>query len=442
MASHIEAAKPSLSEILTDKRKAILQRFLIERVCGRQAARVFYGKLFSEEAPDFNKPLQFNIENLSHWSVAMYDFNEKFNRADKTGSFRLLTDGHMHIHNKVLGETTVDIHSIMASNQTTTDLLSKSIVFSRLPGFEFMSYSIGENDDMYAKPSPNGTEIRRKWEDVYDTISSIKYPGLGSLSEIHNYQGTDYLILNAYAHQVYSKMPLKPYDYDRVLTLKNEIERIAQHTIKNIPHLGLSLQTTPLYVYSGVFPPIINSSYDIFTTQLPTFYRCTHFLSTSCDYKVAHNFADKYNSDGGKIMWKLRVLTTWFACLGQTNHGLAHKEKEFLFPCGQLIKIESISLSEYGHTVLNGSLISSAVPNEQSGGRRLPPSKKKGFNPLAELLPPMNITLTDSEQDDILGNVLDDILLQNEERDGTIDKPYLLMMEDIPEADDDQSSWK
>lgn len=446
------AAITTLEQSLTDKRKAILQRFLIEQVCGRKAAQVFYGKLFSRNENVFDKPLSFNVGILSHWSFNVSNLVSKMNSDIITNRLSQLTDSLAY--KPVMGTDmmAVDTLKILHPNRFMTN--NSSLVFSHLDDFEFMSYSVEEDSDMYSLADNN--TIRNKWEDVYYQITNIKiakteFPGL------HLYQIGYDKIINTAVTRLYSglgiEVMIESEDLNSIVTedaitsLRTDITILSKQMMADVPKLKVTLDSAPFYVYRGGAQPVINSSVDIFTATLPIIYECTYFFSTTCDYAVANRFLETPDARGAKVMWKLRVATCRFACLGKTDGGLSDMEKEFLFGYGQRIEITSISMSEDGLPIVNGTLLdfvepsipepSIPEPSIQYGGYSdgtaylYPMSKRPGIsdgdaklNAKTKTIAPTPIT-DDRPPDD----AIDKILIINEDRKGTNDSPYLLFFE-------------
>lgn len=232
--------------------------------------------------------------------------------------------------------------------------------------------------------------------------------------------------MNTAVSRMYVNLPIESNMKTDILKLQADIENISKKTLADVPALPNILREKPFYVYKGGPYPILNSSIDILSARFPMIVECTQFFSTSCDYAVAHRFVSMPGSASAKLIWKLRVQTSLFACLGKFSDGLGHIEKEFLFGYGQRIDIQSVSINEDGHPVINGILLDYAVPTTyMSGGRRqalpiqVPAVLKNALNYNEQ--PPGKEKVNVIENDGIC-----DFFTINEERDGSPEKPYLL----------------
>ncbi len=450
----------SLDKALTDNRKAVLQRFLIERICDKYAKRTFHARLFSDTAIGYDKPLSFSVEHLLNWIGWKDIFLERLNLnstklssltnglSDGNGSTdvdRRVLDHNSWIQGKYTKSSdrrTYDDMRVLENNISMQgeDIESsdRKIVFSKLDDFEFVRLTTDAND-MY-ETNPNTNEIGRRRSDLtshitkevhdYSVANNLRYSGLD------DYIGSGYIRINGNLRLLYNGSKIDDYSITQIQHALWDFEIIETIMLHKITDLKAKLINEHFFVYRGGRAPWVGSSDDIYTASLPFTFTCTAFLSTSVDYKVARDFLEI--NPVGNLIWKLKVATCSFALLASTGNTTAKDENEVLFRPGQRIEITSISMNEDGIQTMHGTVVDyvdhlpkSALTKSKKGGGQSEdkfgmylPKQKKGTS--RQLQSPDNNPLIDTEEPDVISR----LLMENENRDGSKYLPFLLVTPD------------
>lgn len=390
---------------LSESSKAILQRFLIEYLHGCHAVRTFHDKLFPDDTnSDFKRKLEFRVEHWANWTMSESAIRNKISRVgDK---LEILTAG-------IFSKENIDLTVLLAGNIRMNN--SNEVVFSKFAGFEFVEI-VAENNDLFELETDQGNKttgvhkgtklINLITEASTDEGFKVKYPYLIM------YAGDDYVDINNGLRDLYRNRDVAVDIKSKFLATITDFNAQSKFINMKIEKLLNCLLPTPFFVYRGGRAPLLSENDDTYTLKYPLNYVCTSFLSTSCDYITARNFTEY---DRGRVIWKLRLCTSTFACLVPVL-----KEVELLFRPGQHIEFVSIDRNEDGITVLNGVLHDKID--------ELPSSKSEIKDQVGSGDP--SEPTQNAFSDHIPEHSGQDIFDENKSRKGTPDSPYLLFLEE------------
>jgi hypothetical protein len=315
--------------------------------------------------------------------------------------------------------------------ENATDPLDKEIVFSKLYDFEFVSYDAGinESNDMfeYRDDSENNVIVPSGYDQYLNlktetnkviTKEKLKFP------LIAEYVDCGYQKVNSTLRDLYGGCEVSPANMKSIKEILSEFTSMRDSMLSGTPELQRTLEEKPLFVYRGGRAPWVNAYDDIYSADLPFTFMCSSFLSTSVDYNIARDFL--YSTTVGNLIWKRKVLTTNFACTGSMGRELDDIEGELLFQPGQHVRVFSITLNEDGHPTMNGDLIDLVDPlpdvvRTKTGGGDKVVKEPDGTSPHQAY----TRWVGDEELD-----AISRILHENEDRTGTPDCPFHLVIED------------
>jgi hypothetical protein len=382
---------------LSDRRKAVLQRFIIGSVHDEMANKKLYDAYFVHPEQDFTKPVELNVRLWHNWIV-------KIDRLER----RL-----KNVYN-IMKEYIV---SGRLSKPDDYLVIGSKVLFSRLLDFEFANIVVISNELYNLKTLTNDApdvdkpafkygrvKLAAETFHVFDKINALfeftsdrsTYQNLRLYSNGKCYVLNSTMFMNAWEPRPGYKgsSTIDPYSGTSIEKLVEEMNVIMTRTRGGV--VGILQDSEPLYVYRGGEFPWINATDDIFTIPKPFIYECPAFFSTSADYKVTLD--SKYI---GQVVWQLLVRTANFVSLGHMEWS---HEKELLFGPGQKIEVSAVSMNEEGRVVVHGALIDET--ETQNGGAYCP---LKSRNPIAGVREDPEIS----------------IIKINEKRSGTLDSPFL-----------------
>ena len=404
---------------LTDRRKAVLQRFLVSVVHGEMANRMLYETYYRQEAPDFTKPIELRVMHWYNWIVKASRLESRLQTVyDKLRDYEV---------------------SVVASREYQPPgayiAVDSKILFSRLLDFEFAKvikqpnalYNLDASDCGDAKPTFKYGAVSCAVEKfaVFDAINELfsftqeGYPSLQAYSDGKCYElnrTCRTLFMNSFDPGKHAREMSKPDVFTGISISKlvSEMNSLTEKTHVNVSRI---LQMgTQLVVFRGAELPWVNSVDDIFTVKKPFVYTCPAFFSTSVNYRIT--LSDKYI---GQVVWRLEVRTTRFVSLAHMHWA---NEKELLFGPGQLIEVSAVSRNEEGRVVVHGALIDGKADllGGSDGGQQIQVQEHRG-----ELG-------SDSDPEVRLLEV-------NEKRLGTVDSPFFIMFDDgAPRTPDSEES--
>ena len=347
----------------TNKRDAIIQRYVIDHIFKRDAQKHYYRELFGKESlKRFESPIMFDVKYWFDWLVnpmslttKVYElycsrFNKVFplncvdlaarvNDANPIVELELYTDINKWDGTtiesfqilKSLGE--IILPNIVADGENEHYNLiedsQRNILIERFEWYEGIKQFLG---------SAEMTTSSRRGND-----NEFKFPNLRSYSVrsrefniacIEMYRIGGYLEFNG--------APLDPI-VSQIIELEREMN-VQIEAIKKRP----AVDNEGLVVYSGTWPPIISSEVDIFSVKYPFTYVSPRFFSTSVNFQTARGFS--WNN----IIWRLEVATKEFAIIESVY---AMDQQEVLFKPGHHITVTGLTRGEDGIPVLHGVIL-------------------------------------------------------------------------------------